>query len=211
MDAICDRIDNYPYLMEKGSVMNRLLGATVFSVMLVATSLVFAQQQPKTEQPTPPEQQTQQTGQGMVEFIDEQQQSNWMTSALIGRNVTNSQGETLGDINDIIIDEQGKVVAVVIGVGGFLGIGEKNVGVRYTNLQFEPILEQQRAPAPTPTQQPGTDPTRQAPRPEPVERPQSTQEDSKHRDKRIVLDVSKEQLESAPFYRKLGDKKETEN
>jgi hypothetical protein len=207
----------YPDMMEGGNVMNRLLGTTIFSVMLVVTSLVFAQQQSKTEQLTPPEQQTQQTGQGMVEFVDGQQQSDWMTGALIGRNVMNLQGETLGDINDIVIDEQGQVVAVIIGVGGFLGLGEKNVGVRYTALKFEPIPESPRvqppAPAPT-TQRPGTDSAQQTPRSEPAERPQGTQvtqkEDPKHRDKLIVLDASKKQLESAPSYRKLGDKKETE-
>jgi sporulation protein YlmC with PRC-barrel domain len=154
-----------------------------------------------------------------VAFIDQQQPSDWMTSALIGRSVLNSAGEILGDIEDIIIDEQGKVVAVVIGVGGFLGIGEKGIGVRYTDLKFEPVvvLAQPRIapPAPTPTQQPGADAIRQPPGTEPAERPQGTQatqsEDPQHRDKLIVLDVSKEQLEAAPVYRKLGEKKEAEN
>jgi sporulation protein YlmC with PRC-barrel domain len=88
-------------------------------------NLVCAQQQPATQPSTPLQHQRQQTGQVAVEFIDKQQPSNWMTSALIGRSVMNSAGEILGDIEDIIIDEQGQVVAVVIGVGGFLGIGEK--------------------------------------------------------------------------------------
>lgn len=89
VDTLCTGwID--PYLMEGGNVMKRLLGTTVFSVMFVATSLALAQQQPKIEQPTPPDRQTQQTGQGMVEFVDEQQQSDWMASVLIGRTVTNS-------------------------------------------------------------------------------------------------------------------------
>jgi sporulation protein YlmC with PRC-barrel domain len=165
--------------------MKRLLGTTLCGVMFVATNLVCAQQ-PATQPSTPPQHQTQQTGQATVEFIDKQQPSDWMTSALIGRRVMNSAGEFLGDIEDIIIDEQGKVVAVVIGVGGFLGIGEKDIGIRYTALKFEP-----------------------------VERPQGTQvtqsEDPQHRDKLIVLDVSKEQLEAAPAYRKLGEKKEAEN
>ena len=65
----------------------------------------------------------------------------WLASTLIGRTVTNAQGETLGDINDLIVDEQGTVVAVVIGVGGFLGMGEKDVGVRYSALQFQPRPE----------------------------------------------------------------------
>jgi sporulation protein YlmC with PRC-barrel domain len=154
-----------------------------------------------------------------VAFIDKQQPSDWMTSALIGRSVVNSAGEILGDIEDIIVDEQGQVVAVVIGVGGFLGIGEKGIGVRYTDLKFEPVVvpAQPRIPpsAPAPTQQQGPDATTQPPGAEPVERPQGTQvtpsEDPQHRDKLIVLDVSKEQLEAAPVYRKLGEKKEAEN
>jgi sporulation protein YlmC with PRC-barrel domain len=182
--------------------------------MLVATNLVCAQQQPATQQPTPPHQQTQQTGQATVEFIDKQQPSDWMTSALIGRSVVNSAGEILGDIEDIIIDEQGQVVAVIIGVGGFLGIGEKGIGVRYTDLKFEPVPvpEQPRVQplAPAPTQQPGPDATRQPPGAEPMARPQGTQatlsEDPQHRDKLIVLNVSKEQLEAAPAYKKLGEK-----
>src|SRR5918998_148134 len=185
--------------------------------MFVATNLVCAQQ-PATQPSTPPPHQTQQTGQVAVEFVDQQQPSDWMTSALMGRNVMNSAGEILGDIEDIIIDEQGKVVAVVIGVGGFLGIGEKGIGVRYTALQFEPVPvpEQPRVRplVPAPTQQPGAGAIRQPPVAEPVERPQGTQatpsEDPQHRDKLIVLGVSKEQLEAAPAYRKLGEK-EAEN
>ena len=199
--------------------MKRLLSTALCSVMFVATNLVCAQQQPATQPSHLPQHQTQQTGQATVEFIDKQQQSDWMTSALIDRNVMNSAGEILGDIEDIIIDEQGKVVAVIIGVGGFLGIGEKGIGVRYTDLKFEPVPvpEQPRVRplAPAPTQQPGPDALRQPPGAELVDRPQGTQamqsEDPQHRDKLIVLDVSKEQLEAAPAYRKLGEKKEAEN
>ncbi len=145
--------------------MERLLGTILGGVMFVATNLVCAQQQPVTQSSTPPEHQTQQTGQATVTFIDKQQPSDWITSALIGRNVMNSAGEIVGDIEDIIIDEQGQVVAVVIGVGGFLGIGEKGIGVRYTDLKFEPVPAPERPavspPAPPPTQQPGPDATTQ--------------------------------------------------
>ena len=183
--------------------MKRLLATTVCSVMFVVASFVWAQQ------PTPPAPQPQQTRPGTVEFVPTQRQSDWLASALIGRTVTNAQGETLGDINDFIIDEQGTVVAVIIGVGGFLGVGEKDVGVRYSALQFQPRPEPVRAPppAPIPGQQPS--PVRPAPVPEPRDRPPAAQrEDPKHRDKVLVLEVSKEQLAAAPQYRKLGEKKE---
>lgn len=73
-----------------------------------------------------------------IEFVSTQQESDWLASSLIGRTVYNQQNEELGDINDVILGEDGQVVAVLIGVGGFLGIGEKDVGVKYSALHFQP-------------------------------------------------------------------------
>jgi hypothetical protein len=49
---------------------------------------------------------------------------------------TGTDANNLGDINDLILDQNGNVAAVVIGVGGFLGLGEKQVAVDYTSLQW---------------------------------------------------------------------------
>src|SRR5690242_467820 len=49
---------------------------------------------------------------------------NWRASKLIGLKVYNEANERLGDINELIVDKTGKINAVVIGVGGFLGMGE---------------------------------------------------------------------------------------
>lgn len=54
--------------------------------------------------------------------------------ALLGTDVVNAINESIGTINDVLIDRQGKVVAVVVGVGGFLGIGEKDVALPYDQL-----------------------------------------------------------------------------
>jgi len=53
---------------------------------------------------------------------------------LIGRNIKNTQGDTVGEINSVAIDKDGKVHAVIVGVGGFLGIGEKNVALAWDAL-----------------------------------------------------------------------------
>ncbi len=45
-------------------------------------------------------------------------------------------GETIRDINDLLFDKSGRVATVVIGVGGFLGLGEKNVAVPSSSLSF---------------------------------------------------------------------------
>lgn len=66
---------------------------------------------------------------------------NWRASKLIGLNVYNDNNEKLGDVNEIMLDKSGKVTAVVIGVGGFLGMGEHDVAVSMDKLKFveEPV------------------------------------------------------------------------
>ncbi|MEX2615447.1 MAG: PRC-barrel domain-containing protein [Alphaproteobacteria bacterium] len=53
---------------------------------------------------------------------------------LVGRNVTNAGGESIGDIESVIIDQSGEVAAVIVGVGGFLGIGEREVALDWNEL-----------------------------------------------------------------------------
>jgi sporulation protein YlmC with PRC-barrel domain len=61
---------------------------------------------------------------------------NWRASKLMGLDVYNDNNEKLGDVNEIILDKSGKVTAVVIGVGGFLGMGEHDVAVSMDKLKF---------------------------------------------------------------------------
>ncbi len=60
----------------------------------------------------------------------------WRGSKLIGLNVYNDANEKIGDINDIILDKTGKVENVILGVGGFLGMGEHYVAVAYDKLKW---------------------------------------------------------------------------
>jgi sporulation protein YlmC with PRC-barrel domain len=54
----------------------------------------------------------------------------WNASDFMNSRVYNMAGDRIGDVNDLVLDESGKITAVVIGVGGFLGIGEKAVSMR---------------------------------------------------------------------------------
>jgi len=69
-------------------------------------------------------------------FLTRQEPNDWLASNLIGKPVLNAKDESVGDINDLVTDENGKVIAVLIGVGGFLGLGEKDVAVRFESLKF---------------------------------------------------------------------------
>lgn len=55
---------------------------------------------------------------------------------LIGAKVYNRDGQIIGDIEDLILSSSNQVVGVIMGVGGFLSLGEKRIGVHYGALQF---------------------------------------------------------------------------
>ncbi|MBN8950337.1 MULTISPECIES: PRC-barrel domain-containing protein [unclassified Rhizobium] len=52
----------------------------------------------------------------------------------MGQSVYNGQNESIGSINDLILQKQGGVVAAIVGVGGFLGMGQKNVAVPFDKI-----------------------------------------------------------------------------
>jgi sporulation protein YlmC with PRC-barrel domain len=60
----------------------------------------------------------------------------WRASKLVGVDVYNEANEKVGDINDVILDKSGKVEHVILGVGGFLGMGEHFVAVSYDKLKW---------------------------------------------------------------------------
>jgi sporulation protein YlmC with PRC-barrel domain len=60
----------------------------------------------------------------------------WRSTKLIGLDIYNRADEKLGDINEILLDKDGRVKAVVIGVGGFLGMGEHDIAVSMDKLKF---------------------------------------------------------------------------
>jgi sporulation protein YlmC with PRC-barrel domain len=76
---------------------------------------------------------------------------NWRASKLVGLNVYNDSNESLGSINDLLTDKSGDIKGVVIGVGGFLGVGEHLVAVPLDKVKFveDPIAYTGASSAPT--------------------------------------------------------------
>jgi len=56
---------------------------------------------------------------------------------LLGRNIKNMQNDTIGEIKSIHLDPSGKVDAVIVSVGGFLGVGEREVLLNWRDLQID--------------------------------------------------------------------------
>jgi hypothetical protein len=54
---------------------------------------------------------------------------------LIGAALMSRQDENFGTIDDVIMDRRGQVLAVIVGVGGFLGVGERNVAISWDSVE----------------------------------------------------------------------------
>lgn len=97
--------------------------SAVALVALLASTSAFAQAPPPAGTPA-------------VAFIDKQTVGEASHSSIVGLAVKNTADEKIGDVNYLVLDPKGQVTTVVIGVGGFLGMGEKNVGVPFSSLSL---------------------------------------------------------------------------
>ncbi len=71
-------------------------------------------------------------------FVTVPETGAWRVSDLEGKEVYSAENESIGQINDVLVSQNGSVNAVVVGVGGFLGLGERNVAVDISALQLGP-------------------------------------------------------------------------
>jgi sporulation protein YlmC with PRC-barrel domain len=69
-------------------------------------------------------------------FKTEQASDEWRIANYVGQPIVNASGEKIGDINDVLFDRTGKITTVVIGVGGFLGLGEKRVALPFEAITY---------------------------------------------------------------------------
>ena len=107
--------------------MKVLLG-TALAAILATTSVMAQQNQPAPKAPAATSAPATQAAPAKA--------TGWRASKLIGVNVYNQQNEKLGEINELIVDRSGRVAGVIMGVGGFLGMGERDVLVTMDRLQF---------------------------------------------------------------------------
>ena len=103
-------------------------------------------------------------------FLTKQESSDWLVGNLIGKSVVNADNESIGDVNDLVTDQNGKIVAIVVGAGGFLGIGEKDVAIRFEDVKLAR---------------------------------------DENNDVKVIADLNKETLASAPDYQTLDEQQMT--
>lgn len=75
---------------------------------------------------------------GNTQFINSQASDQWLSSNFVGTDVLGPDGAKIGDVHDVLFEKNGQVVGYVVGVGGFLGIGAKNVALSPSSFQVVP-------------------------------------------------------------------------
>ena len=119
----------------------------------------------------------------------------WRSSKLIGLDIYNDQNEKLGDITEVLLDKSGKVAGVVIGVGGFLGLGQHDIMVEMSKLKF--VNEPVRAASSTTTTTTGTGTAR----PGTTTTTVRTEANKWYPDHAILSGVTKDQLKAMPQFK----------
>lgn len=115
-------------------MIRKLLATTATAALLASGAYAVAQEQPAAPAPAPQAAPADPAAAAPVVKAD-----GFLASNIIGETVYNGTGENaenIGDVNDIVLAADGKVESIVVGVGGFLGIGEKNVAVEYATLDW---------------------------------------------------------------------------
>ena len=117
---------------------------------------------------------------------------------MIGVVIYNEQNERLGDINEVLLDASGKVLGYVVGVGGFLGMGEHDIFVEPNKIKFvnEP-MRSAAAPAPETNRPAPANTTATAPRTDRMARARDEVWYPDHG----VMAGTKEQLQAFPQFK----------
>lgn len=67
-------------------------------------------------------------------YLTVQSETQMSANDFMGQAIYTGDNQSIGDINDLLVENDGGIVAAVVGVGGFLGIGEKNVAVPFSKI-----------------------------------------------------------------------------
>ncbi|MGA7383252.1 MAG: PRC-barrel domain-containing protein [Methylocella sp.] len=98
------------------------------SVLALAGSLAVAQAETITNPPS---------GRSMAAPSSSLSTSHWLASDIYKADVYDNAQDKIGVVSDLIMDSTGNVTTAVVGVGGFLGVGKKDVAVAFKDLKVQ--------------------------------------------------------------------------
>lgn len=118
-------------------MLKQVMISTAAFALLAGSAMA---QSPSMDKPSTDKAPNATTGQAgsSAKFIAQQGADHWVFSKFKGTDVLGSDNEHIGDVNDLVFDKSGKIQGIVVGVGGFLGIGTKNVAIDMSAFQVVP-------------------------------------------------------------------------
>jgi hypothetical protein len=127
-------------------MLKRLMITTAAAALVAGSAIAQA---PAPDAPkAPPMQKSEpapgaQGAQGSRQFVTQQASDQWLATKFKGTDVIGSNNEKIGDVSDLLIDQNGKIMAYIVGIGGFLGIGQKDVALAPAAFQVQPASDRE--------------------------------------------------------------------
>jgi PRC-barrel domain protein len=121
----------------EGKMLKQLLITAAASALLAGTAVAQAPQSDAPESSA-----TSGQGTAQQQLVMQQGADQFLASKFKGTDVIDSKNEKIGSISDVLFDKDGKVLAYVVGVGGFLGIGAKDVALNPSAFQMQPATDE---------------------------------------------------------------------
>ena len=117
-------------------MLKTLLVSAAISSLMVSGALAQAAPPAQAPRAEPPKAMV--PAADAAKFIASQSTDQFVFSKFKGTDVLGPENEKIGDVNDVLFDKSGKILGLIVGVGGFLGIGEKNVAIDMSAFQVVP-------------------------------------------------------------------------
>jgi len=112
-----------------------MIGAAIGALM-VSGALAQSPSSPSNPSSSPPA--AAQQGTGKADFVMSQKPDQWLASKFKGTEVVSADNQKIGSVSDILFDKTGKIEAFVVSVGGFLGMGSKEVALAPNSFDVIP-------------------------------------------------------------------------
>lgn len=116
-------------------MLKKLLLSTALSAAVATTAFAQSPSTPSSSDPAPA---AQSQGSGKPSFVSAQKPNQWLATKFRGTDVLGSDNQRIGDVTDLLFDKSGKVEAFVVSVGGFLGMGSKEVALAPNSFDVVP-------------------------------------------------------------------------
>ena len=131
-------------------MLKKLMLTTALSAVLATAAFAQSPSPPSSSSDTPAAKMESSTppaakpegakseGSGKLNFVSSQKPDQWLATKFKGTDVVGSDNEKIGDVSDILFDKTGKVEAFIVSVGGFLGVGSKEVALAPSSFDVVP-------------------------------------------------------------------------